>query len=70
MIRNRLKSIRHQLEIDTQTEFAELIEIDRKHYNRYERQEVQPNLETAILIAQKLNRPVEEIFYIYIEPDE
>lgn len=48
MIKNRLKAIRHQLEIDTQTEFAELFNVARPQLNRWERQKEQPSLDTAI----------------------
>lgn len=47
MIKNRLKSIRHQLEIDTQTEFAELLCVARQQLNRWEQQKEQPSLDTA-----------------------
>ncbi|MGE5422864.1 MAG: helix-turn-helix transcriptional regulator [Ignavibacteriales bacterium] len=69
MIKNRLKQIRHELQIDTQVEMAQLVGVQREQYHRYERQGQQPTLELALRIAAKLNRPVEEIFYI-IEPDE
>lgn len=65
--KNRLKQIRHELNIDYKTEMADLLGIRQEQYSRYERQVDQPNLLTALRIAQKLNRPVEEIFYI--EPD-
>lgn len=46
MIRNRLKSIRHQLEIDTQKEFAIFLGVARPQVNRWEKHKEQPTLET------------------------
>ncbi len=60
-VRNRLKKIRHELEIDTQEEMAALLGIGRQQYNRFEQQRAQPSLETVLRIAKKLNKPVEEI---------
>ena len=45
MIRNRLKSIRHKLEIDTQTEMAQLLGVTRQQVSRWESQAYQPNTE-------------------------
>ena len=50
MIRNRLKSIRHRLEIDTQTEMARVLGINNQQLSRWENQQGQPNLETAFKI--------------------
>ena len=66
-VKNRLKKIRHELEIDTQTEMAKHLGVARNQYNRYENQDKQPTLEIALRIAQKLNKPLEHIFYL--EPD-
>lgn len=67
MIKNRLRKIRHEMYIDSQVEMARLLGISREQYNRYEQQENQPSLETAFKIAQKLKKPLEDIFYQ--EPD-
>jgi len=63
-VRNNLKKIRHEMGIDFQSDMAKLLDIAQNQYNRYEKHKIQPTLETAIQIAQKLNRPVEEIFYL------
>jgi DNA-binding XRE family transcriptional regulator len=64
MVKNRLKEIRMKEYMVTQTEFAEnVLGIDYRQYNRYENGTV-PTLETALHISQKLNRTVEEIFYL------
>lgn len=67
MIKNRLREIRHDMYINTQQEMARILDMNRQQYNRYENQQVQPDLETALRIAKKLNKPVEDIFYL--EPD-
>ncbi len=64
MVRNRLKEIRLKMLIEHQTDMALLLSISQQQYNRYERQIIQPTLETALRIAQKLNKPLEEIFYL------
>lgn len=61
-VKNRLKQIRHELEIDTQIEMAEYLGLSQQTYHKYESQVKQPSLETALTIAKKLKRPVESIF--------
>ncbi|SFR16872.1 putative transcriptional regulator [Desulfoscipio geothermicus DSM 3669] len=61
-VRNRLKSIRHQHEMN-QKEFAQYLGLSAWSYNRYEKQVIQPSLEVALAIAERLKQPVEEIFY-------
>jgi putative transcriptional regulator len=61
-IKNRLKSIRHQHEMN-QKEFAEYLGILYTQYNRYETQKSQPTLEIALGISEKLKIPVNDIFY-------
>ncbi|MFK7695910.1 helix-turn-helix transcriptional regulator [Paenibacillus sp. HJGM_3] len=63
MIKNRLKELRHDYRMN-QVEFAEFLGLAQQQYNRYENQKSQPDLERALLISEKLNRPVNEIFYI------
>ncbi len=63
-VKNRLKQIRHELMIDSQTEMARFLKLQQQQYNRYERQQIQPTLETALRMARVLKRPVEEIFHI------
>jgi putative transcriptional regulator len=58
---NNLKEIRHDYRMN-QTEFASFLEISIHQYNRYEKQAIQPSLEIALKISQKVNRPVNEIF--------
>jgi len=62
-VKNRLKEIRMKKYMYTQTEFAKMLEIDYRQYNRYENG-VEPKLSTALHIAKKLSMRVEDIFYL------
>lgn len=64
MAKNRLREIRHKMMIDKQNEMAQLLGIAQNQYNRYEKQTGQPTLDVALRIAKRLNKPVEEIFYL------
>lgn len=66
--KNRLREIRHEMMIDKQNEFAELLGIAPNQYNRYEKQSGQPTLEVVLRIAKHLNKPVEDIFYLEDDP--
>lgn len=63
MVKNRLKEIRMKEFMATQGEFAKILEIDYRQYNRYENGTV-PSLPTALHIAKMLNRNLENIFYL------
>ncbi|HYF75464.1 MAG TPA: helix-turn-helix domain-containing protein [Candidatus Nitrosocosmicus sp.] len=63
MIKNRLKEIRMKEYIMDPGEFAEFIGIDIKNYSNWEHNRSRPKLELAIIIAKKLNRKVEDIWY-------
>ncbi|OIJ12643.1 transcriptional regulator [Anaerobacillus alkalilacustris] len=60
-IKNRLKEFRHDKRMN-QTEFASFLGINISQYSRYETQKMQPNLETALEISEKLNVTVNSIF--------
>ena len=62
--KNRLREIRHEMMIDKQNEMAELLDIAQSQYNRYERHAAQPTLDVALRIAKKLNKKVEDIFFV------
>lgn len=47
-VKNRLKEIRHELYIDTQKEFAELVGVTRQQINLWENQKTQPAIETLV----------------------
>ncbi|OLS02868.1 helix-turn-helix transcriptional regulator [Tissierella creatinophila] len=63
MVKNRLKEIRMKEYMSTQGEFAKILELNYRQYNRYENGTV-PNLETALHISKKLNKNLEEVFYL------
>lgn len=63
-VKNRLREIRHEMLIDKKKEMASILQISEQAYSRLENQLNQPTLEKAIIYAQKLNRPVEDIFFI------
>lgn len=63
MVKNKLKDLRHDRRM-TQVEFAAHLGLTQYQYNRYELQRQQPTLEGALRIAQKLDMPVEHIFYM------
>jgi putative transcriptional regulator len=62
MIKNNLLEIRLQLGYKFQKDFAEYLGMEQQDYNRIENNKKQVSLETALLIAQKLNMYVEELF--------
>lgn len=61
-LRNRLKSYRHQKEMN-QIEFAEFLGVHPNQYNRWERQAIQPSLETAWILTKKLKIKIDDLFY-------
>ncbi|WFD12354.1 helix-turn-helix domain-containing protein [Tepidibacter hydrothermalis] len=64
-VKNNLKSIRmREYMIDNQKEFAKLLGVNYRQYNRYETEGVVPSLEIALKIASKLNKKVEDVFYL------
>lgn len=63
-VKNKLKEIRmKEYLIDSKKEFAEFLEINYRQYSEYERGVV-PKSETMLKIAKKLNKPVEQVFYL------
>lgn len=62
-VRNRLKEIRMKEYMLSQKEFAELIGMNYRQYNRYEHEST-PDGETMLKMAKALNRKVEDIFYL------
>jgi putative transcriptional regulator len=63
MIKNRLLDIRLQIGYRFQKDFAEFLNMDPNDYNRIENNKKQVSLETAFDIAEKLSKPIEDIFY-------
>jgi putative transcriptional regulator len=62
MVKNKLLEIRLQMGYRFQKDFAEFLGMEQQDYNRIENNKKQVSLETALQIAQKLNKSVEEIF--------
>ena len=60
---NRLKSRRAQLDI-TQAQLAEQVGVTRKTVNTVENGVFTPSATLAIKLAQALNVPVEQLFWI------
>lgn len=68
MLRNRLLDIRYEHKMNQKT-FAAFLGIAVQQYNRYETQENQPNLETALKISNKIGVVINDFIYI-VEDDE
>jgi len=62
-VKNRLKEIRHDRRMN-QIQFAEFLGVAQYQYNRYELQRQQRTYDMALRIAENLNMPVEQIFYL------
>ncbi|WP_309225229.1 helix-turn-helix domain-containing protein [Paenibacillus sp. JMULE4] len=62
-MKNNLKDIRFEHRMN-QIEFAEFLGLPQQQYNRYENQRTQPSLELALKISGKVNRPVNDLFYL------
>ncbi|SHH05651.1 helix-turn-helix transcriptional regulator [Tepidibacter thalassicus] len=63
-VKNRLKEIRMKEFMMNQREFSsKILEMDYRKYNNYENGTV-PSAESMLYIAKKLNRLVEDIFYL------
>lgn len=45
-------------------EFATFLEVDIKVYSNWENDRSRPNLEKALIIAEKLNKSVNDIWYL------
>lgn len=69
MVKNKLRDIRFDMRMN-QIEFAAYLGLAQQQYNRYENQRSQPSLEGALQISEKLQRVVNDIFYIEKETDQ
>lgn len=63
-MKNKLKEIRMKEYMMNITEFAQLLEVDRKVLSSWERGVSRPTLEKALEASQKLNRTVNEIWHL------
>jgi putative transcriptional regulator len=63
-VRNRLKEIRMKEHmIDSKREFSKMIDIEEHTYLKWENGAT-PTLKTALMVAKKLNKRVEDIWYL------
>lgn len=63
-MKNRLKEIRMKEYMMKQKEFAEFLGVNNKSYFAWEKETIKPSIEIALEIAKKLNRRVEDIWYL------
>ena len=64
-LKNRLKEIRmKEYMIDNKSEFARKLDIPVQTYIKWENEESFPNLNIAFEIASKLNKKVDDIWYL------
>lgn len=64
MINNKLKTIRMGEFFLSKRDFSKMLDIAEQQYLRYESGQSNPSLEIAIKISIKLNRHVDDIWYI------
>ncbi|EPS47202.1 helix-turn-helix transcriptional regulator [Clostridium botulinum] len=64
MVKNRLKEIRMKEYLMNQTEFASMLGFDLKTVSNWERGISTPTLERAIKVSEKLNKKVNDIWYL------
>lgn len=64
IVKNRLLEIRLERGYKFQKDFANFLELDASHYNRYERNVIQPNLIQIYKILKKLNIDFFDLFYL------
>lgn len=63
-VKNRLKEIRLREYMETSQEFSKRLGMPLSTYSNIERAKRQARLETALEIAAKLGKKVEEIWYL------
>lgn len=64
MLKNKLKEIRMKEYMMTQKEFADMLGINNTTYSKIENYKKSVSLENAYVIAEKLNKKIEDIWYI------
>lgn len=63
MVKNKLKEIRMKEYMLTSSEFAKYLGINLGTYSQIENCKKSVSLENAMIIAEKLNRKIEDIWY-------
>lgn len=64
MVKNILKQLRMKEHMLNKKEFAEYLGVPELQYGRYENSYNQPSLEMALKISKKLNKTVNQIWFI------
>jgi DNA-binding XRE family transcriptional regulator len=64
-VKNRLKEIRmREYMVQSKSEFARFLGIKEHAYIKWENEEASPNMEVALMVANKLNRKIDDIWYL------
>ncbi|QAA31258.1 transcriptional regulator [Clostridium manihotivorum] len=63
-VKNRLREIRMKEFMMEPTEFADMLQVNPKSYYQWESGASRPNLEKSLQVAKKLNRNVNDIWYL------
>ncbi|MBE6068856.1 MAG: helix-turn-helix domain-containing protein [Clostridium lundense] len=64
-VKNKLKEIRmKEYLIESKSEFARFLGVKEHAYIKWENEESAPAMELALQIAQKLNRKIDDIWYL------
>lgn len=63
-LKNNFKKIRMTEFMMSSTEFAKMLGISNSSYSNWELNISKPTLDKAIEVAQKLNKTIEEIWYL------
>lgn len=64
MVKNNLRDIRMREYVMNQSEFAKMLGYDLKTIVNWERGISKPTLERSLQVAKKLNKRVDEIWYL------
>lgn len=64
MVKNRLKEIRMKEYMMNQKDFSNKLEIPVKVYWSWENEKSNPTLERALEVARKLNKNINELWYL------
>ncbi len=64
MVKNRLKEIRMREYMMAPGEFAKYLDVSIKTYSGWENGHSKPTLEGALVIANKLNKDIKDIWYL------
>lgn len=64
MVKNRLLQIRLSMGYKKQKDFAKYLDATQVNYNKWENNSSQPGIESVLLICNKLQLKIEDIFYI------